>query len=654
MINQNKLSHSTITRVNELLSIFSKESKDIRELLVSYLPAQNLLQSCHAKSFEEFALLPLAREQGEGYKKDVLYDYKKLRPPCVKCGEKERIQRRGENNYFCRACGKVYTANHDSIVSGMKYSSLVWMQVLLCMLRFYSIKETCDLCRITPTTYYKMRNRLFYAMQVMMEEVKMYGTIQVDNTFVHVNFKGTNLNGNDDMEDSPFSFNNFIPRPARTRGGHYKQKEKNLNNICIFTAIDDYGHVMVRYTGIGATSSARLSKKLDATKFLKHVPKEDPFLYSVLKENGNKRTVSDAGKETLVVSDKEKAIIRYMNKLGLKLEYHVYRRNGVQQRLAGHDHDIQRVNHLHKKLKEFLRNTNHVSTKYLPGFLMLFEFSENTNASDEAIGYLFEILARPGLGKSPNYYKTLFQTPNYVLEFCQEDNPLAKFPDEQLYTAYLYEMFKTGQEVNGSFISVKEITEITNYSPSSVRRIYKNFSSSGLIPLIVKYFQINDKKAHKTQKSKVEKNDKFTPEMLSVYDEYCAFRTLPRNKRQTTQQFFVDMNKKYNMNYSFTSWKRICRNVSKSGIRKPLPPLTPVEYDYSEILEEYNKIIKSYLSENMPLPKNEFILNQMSEKIRLAPVTINRYLTKARRCNRNMIMQMETNTEEVFENTAGN
>lgn len=633
MINQYKLSAETISRVNEILELFAKETKEVRELLASYMPAVNQLQSCHAKTFEEFALLPLAREQGDNYKKDVLYDYKKLKPACVKCGEKEKVRRRTDNKYLCSVCGKIYTANHNSIVSGSKVSSLVWMQILLSMLNFYSIKETCTICRITPTTYYKIRNRLFYAMSIMMNEVKLFGQIQVDNTFVHANYKGSDLQDKEYPDDSPFVFDSFVPRPPRSRGGHYRMQDKNLNNLCIFTAIDNYGHVMATYTGIGAASSGKLNKMINNDRFLKHVPRCDPFLHG---ENKGEVSKEDVDLETFVISDGEKAILHYMRKIGLPTEWHVYRRNGVQVRLAQQAHDIQKVNNLHKKLKDFIRKTNYVSAKYLPGFLTMFEFIENTNASDDAIGHLFEILATPGLGKPASYYSNLFQTPNYILEISDCDNPLKKFQDNQLYTAFLYEKFKKKELLDGEILTVKRISDITGYSPASIRRIHRNFVSSKLMPQIQKYYGTGEE--DKKRRTNMRKTGQFTPEMLSVYDEYCRFRKLPYEKRKPIPDFFQEMNLKYGTSYSLTGWKHICKRIVESGLREPLPPLTNAEQGFQNILDRYQQLVASYRSQNLPLPTSEVLLNILSDETGLSPLTISFRLTQARIKKRNAVV----------------
>lgn len=638
MNKETKFSAATTARINSFIELFSKETEDIRRAIITQLPAYNTLLNCYAKTFEDFALIPVIKEQGISYEVP-LFNFRSYKPICIKCGEKKRISRKTENKYICSSCGKVYSANHNSISSGTKVSSVVWMQVLHCMLNFYSLKKTCDYCNISRNTYYQIRNRLFYGMQLFMDEVKLYGEIQCDNTFTHISFKGMDLSDKDYPEDSPFDDSDFIPREARKRGGRYQHKDKNINSMCIFTAIDSSGHVFARSTGVGSPSATRLSRTVGQMKFLKSVPETDPFLY--MDENSVHKDCISLN-ETFFVSDKESAIIKFVEKMGYPIEAHVYRKKGHAVRLSKNAHSIQRVNNLHKKLKEFLRKANYVSSKYLPGYLVLFEFIENTGATDKAIGHLFEILSTPGLGKPAGYFEELFTVPNYLIDTGSDDNPLSRFSYNQLYACYLYNKHKKEYDIHKFTNAVKQISEITDYSSSSIRRLYKNLDASGLISDVISLFEKEESALEKIKKKTTKKAEGIRPEIIAVFDEFCVFCKVRSSERIPVNQFFENMNKKYGLTYSREGWRKLCHKVVDMGYRDKYPALHSNEYivdGFSPTVQKrvmktyriYEELVNGYHLRNEKLPLRKDLFAQISAQIGLSVSTVDKEIQLAKK-----------------------
>lgn len=603
-----KLGPSSQQRVNFYLDRISEELIEIQEELAAILPAKVQLSKIHVNSIEELALLPYAKEQGLPYK-SISFDYSLVKPPCPICGDKSKIIKVKSNTYICKNCNKKYTPNKNSILSGSKMEAIVWMNTLLCLLEGYTIDRTCKLCNYAPKTYYALRNRIFYAIKLFMDEVKLYGNIQCDNTEVRISFKGKYLKDTDYPEDSPFYIEDFIPRPARKRGGRYKQSELNMNKIPIFTAIDSYGHVLARQAGIGATTYSTIDNAVGKNKILLSVPKEDPFKYSKTSD-----VLEYEGTDTLLISDGELSIKKYAERCGLKHESHVYRRDGKQVKLSKEAHDIQKVNYIHKELKNFLSRTN-ISTKYLPGYLSLFEFKINTGATDAAIEHLFEILATPGLGKTAEFYENLFKTPNYIVEWSKKDSPLKKFDYNQLYCAYLYHKKKEGFDTE---IKIDEITEETGYSKSSIRRIYKNFVSSGLMDDIIEHFEGD----------KPKKKKEWPPELVAMLKEYAENCALPFKARKTQQEFLDDANKRYNTSYKRTNFINYINQSKEMGldfgfVARDKRKVEGVRYS-NDVMEKgryyvqrYDEIYKEGRANNINLSKKQ-ILNQIAQEQQLS------------------------------------
>ncbi len=630
-------------RINDYLDLFSRESPQIREKLACDLPAYNTLLSLHAKTFEEFALILRARQQGIDYT-DPLFSFKSIKLECPKCGETKKIFRAKENSYLCKSCNSKFSLNPNSISSGTNCSSLTWMKVLHCLLEFYSVKRTCKYCNISANTYYNIRTRLFYAMQLMMDEVKLYGEIQCDNTFARVSYKGSDLTEVDYPEDSLFDIVDYIPRQAKKRGGSSSSAERNLNSICIFTAIDNYGHSVVRYVGIGAATATKLQRAVPEQKYLHNIPTKDPFELTKHKTSPYKMS----GSKSFFVSDKEAAIAKYADKISFPIETHVYRRNNKQTKLPKTAHNIQRVNALHKRLKEFFRKTNYVSSKYLPGFLIFFEFIENTGATTQAIGKLFEILVTKETGRPSAFFKDLYTTPNYIFEWTQDHTVLKNLSYNQLLAAYLYHNKKT----NSMDISMEEILEQTGYqSNASVRRIYKNIASAGAIELVCLNMKQMTEKNDTSVILPKSRKEPIPQHMLYIYDEYVKILQSPIFKQITFRELLAKINAELHTNYSkgnvWWFFHRIERENERdtdimelkqmrTHLRANDLILSETEMERGrKCLTTLNRVRAEYRKNNQPLPHRDELLQEVASQVGLAPSTVAKYIANYKKHQKN-------------------
>ena len=273
MAKQKSNKHSRVfdERKREFLDLFSKEAQEIRDSIVKDLPAYNALLSIHAESFEEVALRQLAKDRG--------VPFNKISPPVPDCPfcSNGNVRKKEDKIYLCKDCKKTFAVTRGSIASGTKCDALTWMKVLQCVIDGISQTKTCEYSGIAPETYYALRNRIFYAMQILLSDIKLYGHIEVDNTFIRLSYKGKRQQEidceDDDGEDGAIN-NDLVSslRPPRYRGSPNAPHEKNANSVCIFTAIDDRGHVMTRFAGIGVTNYRVLKSNVQEDKFLRAVP----------------------------------------------------------------------------------------------------------------------------------------------------------------------------------------------------------------------------------------------------------------------------------------------------------------------------------------------------------------------------------------------
>lgn len=625
---------------NAFLHQFSRESQPIRDAITRDIPGYNVLLSTGAASFEETALRMLAAERGIPYQKG-----NPPMPVCPHCKQYDKVGTKGAEDYFCNRCQRKFTATHNAIVSGTKCDALTWMKVLLCLLNFTPITQACEQCGISETTFYKIRARLFYAMQLFMNEVRLYGVVEVDNCFVRISYKGLDLAEREFAEDSMFFDDGFKPRESRKRGGAYAIDERNANCLCIFCGIDDRGHVLTRFAGVGITSLRMLQSYVPEDKILSTVPKKDSFCYMPKK----KRTPeAKPGAKTLIVSDKEKAIEKYANSLGIVNESHVYRKDGVQRRLPKDAHSIQHVNALHHRLRTMLRRTGYVSSKWLPGYLILFEFLENTGGSQAAISRLFQILTTPGLGRSPSFYKEHFVVPNYLqIWFSEGPVALRKLPYNKLLAFYLYDHIREKAKYPDSDITMDYIVYKCGYSAPTVRSSYRNLCDAGYRESILHFFgepTDTDEKANKKKPTKAPKADvpapkTINPIVLEIYDEYTRIRLLPKKGRPSLDALLKEKNAQYGTSYTRTNMLEKFRYIEEKGIRDKRPPMPArkpnvCSVDISEkvlsVFRDYNALVLSYREKGQKLPVRERLYEEIGQKYQLAPKTVQGYVVAAR------------------------
>lgn len=614
-----KTSNSNQDRVELFLRAFAKEHPDIRAQLAAELPTYNELLDLHALSFEEFALLSVAKAQGCNIA-EPFFSCEGIVPPCPKCKNKSSAKRVADNAYVCASCGNRFAANWKSLSSGTKCSSLTWLKVLHCMLDFYTVARTCDVCGISKNTYYKIRNKLFYAMMLLLDDVKLYGNVQVDHTFISVSYKGQTLDDKEYPEDSVFFNTKFLPRQARQRGGAYSMSERTVNTICILTAADDFGHVVTRFVGIGATNTNLISQTFGNDRLLLTVPEKDPF--AALNRRKKRATALQPGEPSLLISDGEIAIERFAKIYGIQHEWHVFRSDGVQRKLPEGYHDIQVVNNLHSRLKTFLKQTNHASSRYLPGFLILFDFIINTGATKEAIRELFCILAKQNGAKNDQFFEDLFSVPNYLLQWAKEDNPLSHLKFNEILGYFLYDQRFKGSTAPFRFGSMDDVAERCGLTREQLRINYKNFKATPIGDAILNYFATVAATGSPPGKRSGLKKE-ITAVDLAVYDELYKWRI--ENPYSTLHFDLVlpDLNKRYNAKYTQGSLQRIMAVIPEEGRREPIPKkikyndakvFKPGQWKEIQMYEEYWALKAEYRRKGLKPPKRDDLCAELAAK----------------------------------------
>ena len=275
----------------------------------------------------------------------------------------DRIQR-----YKCKQCGKIFSSLQKTLVSGSSFSFRQWIKFIDCLYNGYTIKQIAKSCDISEHTAHENRVRLFYALKLLNDKVKLQGNVVLDETYLPVSYKGNHSKQEDFV----------MPREANERGGENHQAGISKNLVCIICAVDDCGNSVAKVAGTGNTSAQKL-------KF-------------VMKEHLTESVVC-------LYSDKSPAIRKFADICNLQIKQEKLLRKGVKKvENVPYNKDtfivnryLQVVNSYHSRLKRFLNRFSGISTKYLSGYLYLFAWKERNREKEPEDAYkeLLEILTAP-------------------------------------------------------------------------------------------------------------------------------------------------------------------------------------------------------------------------------------------------------------------
>ena len=274
----------------------------------------------------------------------------------------EKVQR-----YKCKACRKVFTLKMQSLVSGSSFSFQEWIKFIDCLYNGYTLKQIARACDISERTAHDNRTKLFYALKLLNDKVRLQGNVVIDETYLPVSFKGNH------------SQDHFVmPRAANNRGGENHQPGITDDLVCIVCAVDDCGNSVAKVAGTGIPSSVKLRYVLK-----EHMRSDIFCLYS----------------------DKSPAIQKFAEECGYEIKQEKLLRKGTKK-AAGVEFNrdtfvinryLQVVNSYHSRLKKFLDRFAGISTKYLSGYLYLFAWKERNKEREPAEVYkeLLTVMTEP-------------------------------------------------------------------------------------------------------------------------------------------------------------------------------------------------------------------------------------------------------------------
>lgn len=267
---------------------------------------------------------------------------------CPHCGGKHLVRNghfRGHQRYVCRDCGKAVGLSNDTILFSTKKEMSTWTKFVNCMVQRYSLRKCAEICSISLPTAFAWRHKILDALSNMMNEVRLAGVVECDETYQLISYKGNH------KKSKTFS----MPRKVHHRAGKASKRGLSKEQVCVTTGVDLSGNSVGRISNLGKPTHLHLSKVLGGRILAGSTFVTDSHRgYSFLAGNMN------------------------LDHIRIPRNRHVS---------AGHN--IQKANNFHAGLKSMVNHLfKGVATKYLNNYVVyhgIVSFSSGTDAQREAV-----------------------------------------------------------------------------------------------------------------------------------------------------------------------------------------------------------------------------------------------------------------------------
>ncbi|MCR5748407.1 MAG: IS1595 family transposase, partial [Lachnospiraceae bacterium] len=217
-----------------------------------------------------------------------------------------------------------------SVTSRTRKQLSVWANYLRCMMDKKTLSETAEECQISVSTSFAWRHKILDALQELAGKVYLDGTVEADETFFNVSFKGNHKKSTD------FS----MPRAAHKRGNAVHTKGLSAEKVCVPCAVNDSGVAYAKPAKLGKVSSKCIKETFEGI----------------------------ISPEATLCTDREKAYRNFAKQKDMNLIQTNTDDSVIE--VEGKSYGVQRINAYHTGLKNFIRRFHGVSTKHLGNYIV--------------------------------------------------------------------------------------------------------------------------------------------------------------------------------------------------------------------------------------------------------------------------------------------
>ena len=262
---------------------------------------------------------------------------------CPRCGCPKFVKkgrgRRGEQRWLCLGCGRTFGPATRGLLANSKLDAATWREYARCMVDCVPLRECAQRCGTSLVTAWFMRHRMCEVMASRLAAFRVdKGTsCQVDGTFLDENLSG-NWGRSAEFE---------MPREPHKNGKGVKVRGISNLKVCVLCGANDLGDVFCELSNRGRASGKDIERVL----------------------------AGKIAEGSIVSTDKHKSYPRVLEGMGVA----AHNRYDAQDASEG---DINMVNALHSRLKEFLGPFHGVATRRLQHYLDWFCYREQFRKSD--------------------------------------------------------------------------------------------------------------------------------------------------------------------------------------------------------------------------------------------------------------------------------
>ena len=254
---------------------------------------------------------------------------------CPYCHSKHIIKK-GKNNkniqrYQCKDCKKYFRETYNTILFKSRKDLNIWSKYIECMIDKRPLREIEEICNISLQTSFEWRHKILDLLSKMMDEIKLDGIVESDETYTRVSYKGNHTK----------SKNFIMPRESHKRGGEVSLRGLSKEQVCIACFISDKNLSYSKVANLG-------------------MPKWNS-IFNVINNHIEENSI--------LVTDNYKGYPKIIDKLHLN---HIPMPEGAY---SNGTFNIQKVNSYHTYLQELINiRFRGVSTKYLNNYIVYYNF----------------------------------------------------------------------------------------------------------------------------------------------------------------------------------------------------------------------------------------------------------------------------------------
>ena len=240
--------------------------------------------------------------------------------------------------YQCKSCVKWYSETTGTALWDIKLKTK-WQGYLRCMEQGMSLKAIAQELEICIQTAFNWRHKILSSLGRFTPE-KLCGEVESDEFEISISKKGSKI----------------LDRKPRKRGTDFKRNvDDHITVIQVVTAVERKGATFLKAVETKRLTTQEITKAFDGrlSEGTTLLTDAHPSYKSFAKENPL------INHKTFIAKD-------HVSKTDKKVH-------------------VQTVNHTHRELKDFLRQFNGVSSKYLQNYLNLFAYADKLRESKHTI-----------------------------------------------------------------------------------------------------------------------------------------------------------------------------------------------------------------------------------------------------------------------------